>query len=62
MGRRDRYNLKYETLFNRTIELLKLVKSAIVYLINSVQIEYMINQEKTLRLPPIKVDTKQSIL
>jgi len=35
----DKYNIEYETMLSQTIELFKLVKSAIIYLINFVNLE-----------------------
>jgi len=35
----DKYNIGYETMLSQTIELFKLVKSAIIYLINFVNLE-----------------------
>lgn len=38
-GKEDDYNIKIDNMLKKTIELLKLVRSAIIYLINSVEID-----------------------
>lgn len=38
-GEKDKYNLKYDDMIKKTVELLQLTKSAVIYLINCVQIE-----------------------
>jgi len=56
----DKYNIGYETMLSQTIELLQLVKSSIIYLINFVQLEE--NKKKkdsTGLIAPIYVDTTQ---
>lgn len=54
-GVEDDYNIKYENMYLRTIELFKIVKSAIIYLINSVEI-YERKKARNLTLPePIKI-------
>lgn len=58
-GTEDIYNLKYNTMLSKTIKLLKIVKSAIIYLINSIQINEQ-RKEKTLLLPTKRVAISQS--
>jgi hypothetical protein len=55
----DDHNISYEKMILRTIRLLKIVKCAIIYLINSVNIEETKKQRKGIVLDPITVDTKQ---
>jgi len=58
-GKEDDYNISYEKMILRTIRLLKIVKSAIIYLINAVNIEERKKSQNSIVLDPIKVDTNQ---
>ncbi len=60
-GEEDDYNIKFEKMLLRTTRLFKIVKSAIIYLINSVEIEERKKRGKSIILDPIKVDTNQSL-
>jgi len=55
----DDYNISYEKMILRTIRLLKIVKSVIIYLINTVNIEERKKCQNAIVLDPIKVDTNQ---
>ena len=56
----EKYNIEYEEMLFTTIELFKLVKSAIIYLINFVEIEESKKRKNLSRpIPSIEVDTTQ---
>ena len=56
----DKYNIGYETMLSQTIELLQLVKSSIIYLINFVQLEEdKKKKDSTGLIAPMYVDTTQ---
>jgi len=56
----DKYNIGYETMFSQTIELLQLVKSSIIYLINFVQLEEeKKKKDSTGLIAQMHVDTTQ---
>lgn len=58
--RRDKYNIDYESMLNETINLLQLVRSAIIYLINFVNIEENKKRKKSKKpILPMYVDTSQ---
>lgn len=55
-GIEDNYNIKFDNMLQKTIELLKIVKSAIIYLINAVQIEEVKKKSNFIIGPPIEVN------
>jgi len=56
----DKYNIGYETMLSQTIELLQLVKSSIIYLINFVHLEENKKEnDSTGLIAPMSVDTTQ---
>ena len=56
----DKYNIGYELMLSQTIELLQLVKSSIIYLINFVQLEEdKKEKESTGLIAPMYVDSAQ---
>lgn len=57
-NRDDKHNIEYETMLKETIDLLKLTKSAIIYLINFVNIEENKKRKNGL-IAPMFVDTSQ---
>lgn len=54
----DKHNIGYRTMLNETVNLLRLTKSAIIYLINFVNIEENKKRQKGL-IVPMYVDTSQ---
>ncbi len=59
-NKEDKYNIGYETMLSQTINLLQLVKSAIIYLINFVQLEEGKKKKDSIGLiAPMYVDTTQ---
>jgi hypothetical protein len=56
----DKYNIGYETMLSQTIDLLQLVKSSIIYLINFVQLdEDKKKKDSTGLIASMYVDTTQ---
>ncbi|GAH02936.1 unnamed protein product, partial [marine sediment metagenome] len=59
-NKEDKYNIGYETMLFQTIDLLHLVKSAVIYLINFVQLEENKRKNDSIGLiTPGYVDTTQ---
>lgn len=59
-SKEDKYNIGYETMLFQTINLLHLVKSAVIYLINFVQLEENKRKKDSIGLiTPAYVDTTQ---
>ncbi|GAI13237.1 unnamed protein product [marine sediment metagenome] len=59
-NKEDKYNISYETMLSQTTNLLHLVKSAVIYLINFVQLEENKREKDSIGLiTPAYVDTTQ---